>query len=114
MGAAGRGGGVVVAAEFRCIAAATATATSAAAAATTGFSARGAEDFGPGGGSGAHKAWSSGQGLKAVLTGQHGHMTQATTAGAGSAEQFVDILALALAGEFHQAQLTDLSDLRAC
>ena len=40
-------------------------------------------------------------------------MSQATTAGAGPSEQFIDVLALALAGELHQAKFADLSNLRA-
>ena len=39
-------------------------------------------------------------------------MAEATAAGAGPAEQFVDVLSLALAGEFNQAQFGELGNLR--
>jgi hypothetical protein len=38
-------------------------------------------------------------------------VAQATTAGAGAAKQFVDVLALPFAGELHQPQLRELGDL---
>ena len=37
-------------------------------------------------------------------------MAKAAAAGAGTAEEFVDVLALALAGELHQAELGELGD----
>ena len=40
-------------------------------------------------------------------------MAQAPTAGAGPAKQFIDVLPLALAGEFHQPQFGDLGNLGA-
>ena len=39
-------------------------------------------------------------------------MPHPAVAGKGSTEQFVDVLPLTLAGQFHQAQFTQLSDLR--
>ena len=40
-------------------------------------------------------------------------MAKAAAAGAGPAEQFVDVLTLAFAGQLHQAQFRELGDLRA-
>ena len=41
-------------------------------------------------------------------------MAKTTTTGASSAEQFIDVLPLALTGEFHKTQLRQLSNLRTC
>ena len=41
-------------------------------------------------------------------------MAQASAARAGPAEELVDVLALAFAGEFHQTQFGELGDLRSC
>ena len=38
-------------------------------------------------------------------------MAQPTTARAGATKQFIDVLALALAGELHQTELGELGDL---
>ena len=40
-------------------------------------------------------------------------MAKAAAAGAGPAEQFVDVLTLAFAGQLHQAQFRELGDLGA-
>ncbi|WP_370521516.1 hypothetical protein [Synechococcus sp. LTW-R] len=88
------------------------TATAAAATATTAAlqSCRG-RGFSAGRGGGAHQTRDARQGLKRVLTRQNHHVTQATATGAGPAEELINVLALALAGELHQAQFADLSNL---
>ena len=90
---------------------AAATATPAAATRSRFNRSTGCEHLSAGGGGGTHQAGGGGQRLEAVLPRQHGHVAQAATAGAGATEQLVDVLALALAGEFHQAQFRELGDL---
>ena len=67
--------------------------------------------LGPGRGGGAHHARDTGQGLEGVPAGQYGHMAQAATAGTGPPKQFVNVLTLALAGQFHQAKFGELGNL---
>ena len=62
---------------------------------------------------GAHQAGKGGQGLERVATGEYRHMAEATATGAGASEQFVEVLALALAGELNEAQFGELGDLGA-
>ena len=71
------------------------------------------KDFGPSRRGRTHQARDRGQGLEGVTARQHRHMTEAPTAGAGAAKQFVDVLTLALAGEFDQAQFGELGNLGA-
>ena len=50
--------------------------------------------------------------MEQILTGQNRDMTQPTATGAGPPEQFVDVLALSLAGQFNQTQFRELRNLR--
>ena len=70
-------------------------------------------NFGAGRGRRTHQSCGRRQRLKQVFAGENGHMAQTTTAGASPTEQFIDVLPLTLAGEFHQAQFAELCDLRA-
>ena len=71
----------------------------------------GTDHFGPGRGRRAHQTRDRGQGLEGVLAREHGHMAQAPAARAGPAEKFIDVLALAFAGQLHQAKLGELGNL---
>ena len=93
-------------------AATTATTAAAAAAGACLYSSRhGAGHLSPGGGGGAHHASHTGQGLEAVLAGQYGHMAKTATAGTSPPKQFINVLTLALAGQFHQAEFSELGNL---
>ena len=103
----------IKAGQIRGLSGTSTTPTTAATTTTSWFRGGGTEHLSPGGSGRAHQAAQVGQRLEGVLTRQHRHVTQATAAGAGTPEQFVDVLPLALAGELHKAQFRELSNLGA-